>query len=61
VHKRADKRKVRLPFNFIIGIVVSIANLVLLIMWQDKNLVRFLTIAYLYGDEDISEVNWRQL
>ena len=32
VYKRADKRKVRLPFNFIIGIVVSAANLVLLII-----------------------------
>jgi len=57
VHKRANKRKIRLPFNFITGIVVSIANLVLLIIWQDKNLVRFLTIAHLYGNEDISKVN----
>ena len=32
VHKRANKRKVRLPFNFIIGIVVSVVNLVLLIV-----------------------------
>ena len=60
MYKRANKRKVRLPFNFITGIVVSAANLVLLIVWQDKNLVRFLMIAYLYGDKDISEVNWRR-
>ena len=59
MYKRADKRKARLPFNFITGIVVSAANLVLLIIWQDKNLVRFLTIAYLYGDKDVSEVNRR--
>jgi len=32
VHKRADKRKVRLQFNFIIGIVISAANSVLLIV-----------------------------
>ena len=60
MHKRADKRKARLPFNFITGIVVSIANLVLSIMWQDKNLVRFLTTAYSCGDEDVSEVDWRR-
>ena len=57
MYKRADKRKARLPFNFITGIVVSIANLVLLIVWQDKNLVRFLMTAYLCGDKDVSEVN----
>jgi len=39
VHKRANKRKARLPFNFIIEIVVGAADSVLLIMWQDKNLV----------------------
>jgi len=57
VYKRANKRKVRLPFNFIIRVVVGAANLVLSIIWQDKNLVRFLTIAYLYGDKDVNEVN----
>jgi len=60
VHKRADKRKARLPFNFIIGIVVGAANSVLLIVWQDKNLVRFLTTAHSCGNEDVNEVNWRR-
>ena len=32
VHKRANKRKVRLPFNFITGIVVSAADSVLSII-----------------------------
>jgi len=57
VHKRANKRKERLPFNFIIGVVVGVVDLVLLIIWQDKNLVRFLTIAYLCGNEDVDKVN----
>jgi len=57
VHKRANKRKTRLPFNFITGIVISAANLVLLIVWQDKNLVRFLMTAHLYGDKDVNKVN----
>jgi len=57
VYKRANKRKVRLPFNFIIGIVVSAANLVLSIVWQDKNLVQFLTTAHLCSNEDVNKVN----
>jgi len=57
VHKRANKRKVRLPFNFITEVVISAANLVLSIIWQDKNLVRFLTTAHLYGDEDVNKVD----
>jgi len=57
VHKRANKRKARLPFNFITGIVVGAANSVLLIIWQDKNLVRFLTTAHLCGNEDVNKVN----
>ena len=57
MYKRANKRKARLPFNFIIGIVVSAANSVLLIIWQDKNLVRFLTTAHLCGNKDVNEVN----
>ena len=57
MYKRANKRKARLPFNFIIEIVVNIANLVLLIIWQDKNLVRFLTTAHLCGNKDVNEVN----
>ena len=32
VYKRANKRKVRLLFNFITGIVISVVNLVLLII-----------------------------
>ena len=60
VYKRANKRKVRLPFNFITGVVVGAADLVLLIVWQDKNLVRFLTIAHSCGDKDVNEVNWRR-
>ena len=57
MHKRANKRKVRLPFNFITEVVISAANLVLSIIWQDKNLVRFLTTAHLYGDEDVNKVD----
>ena len=57
MYKRANKRKVRLPFNFIIGIVVSAANLVLSIVWQDKNLVQFLTTAHLCSNEDVNKVN----
>jgi len=57
VHKRANKRKARLPFNFIIEIVVSAANSVLLIVWQDKNLVQFLTTAHSCGNKDVDEVN----
>jgi len=57
VHKRANKRKARLPFNFIIEIVVGAANSVLLIIWQDKNLVWFLTTAHLYGNKDVNEVD----
>jgi len=61
VHKRANKRKERLPFNFITGVVVSVVDLVLLIIWQDKNLVRFLTIAHLCSNKDVNEVNRRRL
>jgi len=57
VHKRANKRKERLPFNFITGVVVGVVNLVLLIVWQDKNLVRFLITAYLCSNEDINKVS----
>jgi hypothetical protein len=57
VYKRVDKRKARLPFNFITGIVISAANSVLSIIWQDKNLVRFLIIAHLYGNKDVNKVN----
>ena len=57
MYKRANKRKERLPFNFITGVVVRVVNSVLLIIWQDKNLVRFLTTAYSYGDEDVDEVD----
>ena len=32
VYKRANKRKERLQFNFIIGVVVRVVNLVLLIV-----------------------------
>ena len=60
MYKRANKRKERLLFNFITGVVVGVVNLVLLIVWQDKNLVRFLTIAYLCSNEDVNEVNWRR-
>jgi hypothetical protein len=60
VYKRANKRKVRLPFNFITGIVISVVNLVLLIIWQDKNLVRFLTTAYLYSSKDVNKVDRRR-
>ena len=57
MYKRANKRKEMLPFNFIIGVVIRAVNLVLLIIWQDKNLVRFLTIVYLYSNKDINKVN----
>jgi len=60
VHKRANRRKERLLFNFITGVVISIVNSVLLIIWQDKNLVRFLTIAHLYSNEDVNKVNQRR-
>jgi len=33
---------------------------VLSIVWQDKNLVRFLMTAYLCSDEDVDEVSWRR-
>jgi len=59
VYKRVNKIKERLLFNFITGIVVGVINLVLLIIWQDKNLVRFLTIAYLCSNKDVNEVNRR--
>jgi len=61
VHKRANKRKERLPFNFIIGVVVGVVDSVLSIVWQDKNLVRFLMTAYLCSNEDVDEVNQRRL
>jgi len=32
VYKRANKRKERLPFNFITGVVVGVVNSVLLIV-----------------------------
>ena len=57
MYKRANKRKERLLFNFITGVVISVVNLVLSIIWQNKNLVWFLITAYLYGDKDISKVN----
>jgi len=60
VHKRADKRKARLPFNFITEIVISAANSVLSIIWQDKNLVQFLITAHLYSDKDVNKVNQRR-
>ena len=60
MYKRADKRKKRLPFNFITGVVVGVVNLVLLIVWQDKNLVRFLIIAHLYSNKDVNKVSWRR-
>ena len=60
VYKRANKRKERLPFNFIIGVVVRAVNSVLLIIWQDKNLVRFLTIVYLCSNKDVDKVNRRR-
>ena len=60
MHKRANKRKKRLPFNFITGVVVGVVNSVLLIVWQDKNLVRFLTTAHLCSNKDINEVSRRR-
>ena len=57
VHKRADKRKARLPFNFITGVVIGVVDLVLSIVWQDKNLVRFLMTAHSYSNKDVDEVN----
>ena len=59
MYKRANKRKERLLFNFITGVVISVVNLVLSIIWQNKNLVWFLITAYLYSDKDVNEVNWR--
>jgi len=61
VYKRANKRKARLLFNFIMGIVIGVVNLVLLIVWQDKNLVQFLIIAYLCSNKDVNKVNQRRL
>ncbi len=61
MYKRADKRKARLLFNFITGVVIGIVDLVLLIVLQDKNLIRFLMTVYLCGNEDVNEVNWRWL
>ena len=43
--------------NFIIGIVIGVVDAVLLIVWQDKNLVRFLTTAHSYSNEDVNEVD----
>jgi hypothetical protein len=60
VYKRVNKIKERLPFNFITGIVVGVINLVLSIIWQDKNLVRFLTTAHSCSNKDVNEVNWRR-
>ena len=57
MYKRANKRKERLLFNFITGVVVGVVNLVLLIVWQDKNLVRFLTTVYLCSNKDVGKVN----
>ena len=59
VHKRANKRKKRLPFNFIIKVVVGVVNPVLSIIWQDKNLVRFLITAHSYSSKDVNKVNRR--
>ena len=61
MYKWANKKKERLLFNFIIGVVICAVDLVLLIVWQDKNLVQFLTTAYLYNNEHINEVNRRWL
>jgi len=60
VHKRANKRKERLPFNFITGVVVGVVNSVLSIIWQDKNLVQFLTTAHSCSNKDVNEVNQRR-
>ena len=57
MYKRANKRKERLLFNFITGVVISVVNLVLSIIWQNKNLVWFLITAYLYSDKDVNKVN----
>jgi hypothetical protein len=46
-----------MPFNYITEIVISAADLVFLIIQQDKNLVYFLMITHLYGNIDINEVN----
>ncbi len=32
VHKKANKKKARLPFNFITGVVIGVINLVLSII-----------------------------
>ena len=47
MHKKANKRKERLLFNFITGVVIGVIDLVLLIIQQDKNLVQFLTTVHL--------------
>ena len=60
MYKRVNKIKERLPFNFITGIVVGVINTVLLIVWQDKNLVWFLTTAHLYSNKDVNKVNRRR-
>ena len=60
VYKRADKRKERLLFNFITGVVVGAVDSVLLIIWQDKNLVRFLTTVHLCSNKDVDKVNRRR-
>ena len=57
MHKRANKRKERLPFDFITGVVVGVVNLVLLTIWQDKNWVWFLMTAHLYSNKDVNKVN----
>ena len=57
MHKRANKRKERLLFNFITKVVIGVVNSVLSIIWQDKNLVRFLTIVHLYSNKDVDKVN----
>jgi hypothetical protein len=57
VHKKVDKKKGMLPFNFISGIVV---DSVLSIVWQDKNLVRFLTTAHSCSNEDVDDVDRRR-
>ena len=60
MYKRVNKRKERLPFNFITGVVVGVVDPVLSIVWQDKSLVRFLTTAYLYSSKDVNKVNRRR-
>ena len=60
MHKRVDKRKKRLPFNFITGVVIGVVDSVLSVVWQDKNLVRFLTTAHSCSNEDVDEANRRR-